>query len=167
MGSGESFGYYRGHEQARDDSFHPAKAVFLVDSDCLPSESLLDELHSEEVQGRINNNNRVTTRNVTELSVSHPAAIVVPCLEFAPGAAVSNGDQVRVKYDVVADASSSSIRKTKESFGELVRKLGERLLRFLSREHSTFFLLCKLSVTTNVGELHQTFHLALAPRPAT
>ncbi|CAM9653725.1 unnamed protein product [Ectocarpus fasciculatus] len=60
--------------QARDDGLHPAQAVFLVDCDCLPSEHLLEELHSQEVQDRLNAE-----------SCARPAAVVVPCLEFAPG----------------------------------------------------------------------------------
>ncbi|CAB1097212.1 unnamed protein product [Ectocarpus sp. CCAP 1310/34] len=60
--------------QARDDSLHPAQAVFLVDCDCLPSEHLLEELQSHEVQDRLNAE-----------SNARPAAVVIPCLEFAPG----------------------------------------------------------------------------------
>lgn len=97
----KSSGTTMGHEQARDDNFHPAQAVFLVDSDCLPSESLLEELHSEEVQSRINSRGRAKTRGGTELPVSNPAAVVVPCLEFAQGAAAFNTEQVWLKYDVI------------------------------------------------------------------
>lgn len=93
-GSLRTIGYNNGREQARDDTFHPAQAVFLVDSDCLPSENLLDELHSKEVQGRISIKGRAITRSGTELPVSHAAAIVVPCLEFAPGTAASRAEQV-------------------------------------------------------------------------
>eukprot|EP00903_Cladosiphon_okamuranus_P014200 g13193.t2 len=79
--------------QARDDNFHPAQAVFLVDSDCLPSESLLGELHSEEVQSRINSKRLEKTRGGMELPESNPTAVVVPCLEFVPGVAASRAKQ--------------------------------------------------------------------------
>lgn len=39
--------------QARDDEFHPAKTIFLVDSDFAPSKTLLAELSTEEVQRRL------------------------------------------------------------------------------------------------------------------
>ena len=131
-----------GHEQARDDTCHPAQAVFLVDSDCLPSESLLDELHSEEVQSRINRmigsnclpsespldelrseevqsrtngKNHGQTRGGMELSLSHPAAIVVPCLEFAPGAAASRRDQVRLTCYVVDDPRAQFVCRAKRA----------------------------------------------------
>lgn len=81
-------------QQARDDKFHPAQAVFLVDSDCLPSENLLRELQSQEVQDRINNTKDGYARTrgccADEASASsRPAAIVVPCLEFAQGTAAA------------------------------------------------------------------------------
>ncbi len=71
--------------QAQDDDLHPAQAVFLVDSDCLPSENLLDELHSDEVQQRLGRE-AGAEGNGSGLAAwrSDPAAIVVPCLEFAP-----------------------------------------------------------------------------------
>ncbi|CAM9786078.1 unnamed protein product, partial [Pylaiella littoralis] len=80
--------------QARDDNYHPAQAVFLIDSDCLPSDNLLDELHSQEVQDRINNaeggSARTRGSRTGEASApSHPAAIVVPCLEFVKGTAAA------------------------------------------------------------------------------
>ncbi len=81
-------------QQARDDGFHPAQAVFLVDSDCVPSANLRDELHSDEVQHRINRDFGAKTRNVTSPGECHPAAIVVPCLEFVPGAAAAREEQV-------------------------------------------------------------------------
>ncbi|CAM9094863.1 unnamed protein product [Ectocarpus sp. 6 AP-2014] len=68
--------------QARDDSLHPAQAVFLVDCDCLPSEHLLEELHSQEVQDRLNAE-----------SSARPAAVVIPCLEFAPGSVSARHDK--------------------------------------------------------------------------
>ncbi|CAM9994866.1 unnamed protein product [Scytosiphon promiscuus] len=71
--------------QARDDAFHPAQAVFLVDSDCLPSENLLECLHCEDVQDKIKFELDETPGRAGGASAPGPAAIVVPCLEFAPG----------------------------------------------------------------------------------
>ncbi|CAM9192680.1 unnamed protein product, partial [Hapterophycus canaliculatus] len=79
--------------QARDDEFHPAPAVFLVDSDCLPSENLLDNLHCQDVLGRINVEDGGRRSGLGEASESGPAAIVVPCLEFAPGSENSRTEE--------------------------------------------------------------------------
>ncbi|CAM9861380.1 unnamed protein product, partial [Laminaria digitata] len=64
--------------QARDDEYHSAQAVFLVDSDCVPSERLHAELSSPELQRKLSGGDGLGPEE-------SPAAIVVPCLEFAPG----------------------------------------------------------------------------------
>lgn len=76
--------------QARDDVVHPAKAVFLVDSDCVPSEYLLSELSLPEVQDRVCGK-EITDSDAGGLS---PVAVVVPCLEFSPSVDVKG--QVRL-----------------------------------------------------------------------
>ena len=134
---GRIIGPGRGYEQARDNNFHSAQAVFLVDSDCLPSESLLNELHSEEVQSRINSKDRPKTRSGSKLPVSHPAAVVVPCLEFAPGSAASRAKKVRFsircRHERRLQSEEVRQRRVRSSipsiFGELVKNHEELLLR--------------------------------------
>lgn len=65
--------------QARDDEFHSAQSVFLVDSDCVPSEHLHAELSSPGLQRKLSGWDDAMSPE------GSPAAIVVPCLEFAPG----------------------------------------------------------------------------------
>ncbi|CAN0142041.1 unnamed protein product [Scytosiphon promiscuus] len=79
--------------QARDDAFHPAQAVFLVDSDCLPSENLLECLHCEDVQDKVKFQLDETPGRAGGASVPGPAAIVVPCLEYAPGSESPRGSE--------------------------------------------------------------------------
>ena len=58
--------------------FHSAQAVFLADCDCIPSERLQAELSSPELQHKLSGGDAMSP-------AESPAAIVVPCLEFAPG----------------------------------------------------------------------------------
>lgn len=71
--------------------FHPAQAVFLVDSDFVPSENLLAELSSSKIQHRISGAGEGREAGVTS-SPAPPAAIIVPCFELSPDA--SDKEQV-------------------------------------------------------------------------